>query len=71
MQCKKVALRKNDALVPEAWELHFIKIWKKNNISLDFNEIYREKKKKIDILFSSGKELKFRLIANTLPTGIL
>lgn len=71
MQCKKVALRKNDALVPEAWELHFIKIWKKNNISLDFNEMYREKRKKIDILFSSGKELKFRLIANTLPTGIL
>lgn len=71
MQCKKVALRKNDALVPEAWELHFIKIWKKNNISLDFNEIYRAKIKKIDILFSSGKELKFRLIANTLPTGIL
>lgn len=71
MQCKKVALRKNDALVPEAWELHFIKIWKKNNISLDFNEIYRGKKKKIDILFSSGKELKFRLITNTLPTGIL
>lgn len=73
MQCKKVALRKNDALVPEAWELHFIKIWKKNNISLDFNEIYREKRKKLTYkcTFSSGKELKFRLIANTLPTGIL
>lgn len=64
-------LRKNDALVPEAWERHFVKIWKKNNISFDFNEIYREKRKKMDILFSTDKELKFKLIANPLPTGIL
>lgn len=58
MQCKKVALRKNDALVPEAWELHFIKIWKKkNNISLDFNEIYREKRKKLTYFFQVAKNL--------------
>lgn len=57
MQCKKVALRKNDALVPEAWELHFIKIWKKNNISLDFNEMYREKRKKLTYFFQVAKNL--------------
>lgn len=58
MQCKKVALRKNDALVPEAWELHFIKIWGKNNISLDFNEIYtREKRKKLTYFFQVAKNL--------------
>lgn len=47
----------------------FRKNLKKNNISLDFNEIYREKK--LTYFFSTDKELKFKLIANPLPTGII
>lgn len=50
-------MQKNDALVPEAWELHFVTILKKNNISFDFYEIYREKRKKLTYFFQLTKNL--------------
>lgn len=60
MQCKKVALRKNDALVPEAWELHFIKIWKKKITSVLISMKYMyigKKEKKLTYFFQVAKNL--------------